>query len=341
MKHFIPLGIIVAFAVGVAVWHNFITAGNMHLHQLYPLLYQFPVVLAGLFYGWKGGAGTALFVTLLSIPHILYVMKNDTMLFPNSIVEIAVYFAVGIAIGIVSDRMREEQRAKAELLSNFRLGEKKSALGEVAFVLTHELKTPIASLTGAVELLGDETTSPEHRREYLAIIGKELKRMNGLVMGTLSLFRDRKPELVPVHVPTFLREVAGIAAVMRKVRPHVQAICDLRNENSVLAPDLLKEALLNLIDNALEASVEPARIELTASDRDGALSISVRDHGRGMDATACAKAFTPFFTTKADGTGLGLAVVKRIAEVHGGGITCGNAPGEGSVFTLRLPAREV
>jgi len=100
----------------------------------------------------------------------------------------------------------------------------------------------------------------------------------------------------------------------------------------------LSGALVNLMENALDACAAGGRIELDAGLDDGMVRIRVRDNGRGMDAATQARLFEPFFTTRAEGTGLGLAIARGVARAHGGGIEVESAPGAGALFRLTLPA---
>ena len=340
-KGHIPITIVALLVIGNTVWHRFIPDNLLFLHNIYPLLYLFPVVLAGLYYGRIGGAVTAFAVAVLSIPHFMYLLHSDPAYLYKSFFEIVLYFVIGITIGHVADTMRKEQLEKQQLLDEFRITERGSTLSEIAHIISHELKTPLSSISGAVDLIaGDDAT--EDKKHYRDIIHKELSRMNNLISGTLRTFHENKIEKRPVTLATFFDEIRTLFSVMYASSSVTLEIALQTKIKTVrVAHELFREAFLNLIDTAADASQGDGSVLVVIRDDGEHIDFLVKDSGSGMDAAVLRNIFTPFYTTKSYGTGLGTTITKRIVELHGGSIACTSTPGKGTEFLIRIPLREI
>ncbi len=206
-----------------------------------------------------------------------------------------------------------------------------AALGEMSAVLAHELRNPLASLKGNAQLLLELT--PEGRQQDRARwVVDEALRMEALTEDLLDFARtggvDRRA-CDPAAVATDAAHELAPAEVALSANsaPRVWSLDPLR----------VHQALSNLLRNALQAAEQPPP-ELTVSLRGGSLCFEVRDHGAGLPPDVPSEAlFEPFRTTRTRGTGLGLAVVQRVAELHGGSVDAANHPGGGAVFTIRIP----
>ena len=215
--------------------------------------------------------------------------------------------------------------------------------------LAHEIKNPLAGLQGSAELLAREAEGPA--REYALVIAREAKRVDRLVRELLDLARPAVLETGPVDVHT----VVGDVAVLARGIPGSERVAFVERYDPSLPPVLgdeekLKQVVLNLVRNALDAVAgrpEPAVTFETsvaslrrrwAGGRTRPLArISIQDNGPGIPEPMLPRLFTPFATSKAQGTGLGLAVSRRIVEAHGGRIEVRNRNGHGAEAVLYLP----
>lgn len=215
---------------------------------------------------------------------------------------------------------------------------------------THEIKSPLSAIRGAAELLQEAGMPPEERVRFLANIGRESERIQQLVdrMMELTALETRRvlDQVQPVALGALLREAAqGVApaAARRGVVIDVQGLReDLGEVHAEGDPLLLRQALGNLLDNAIDFSPEggTVRLSLRLQGRRGV--IAVRDQGPGIPAYAQAQVFQKFYSlarphSQKKSTGLGLAFVREIAALHGGSIALGNAEGGGAQATLTLP----
>ncbi|MFM7251328.1 MAG: ATP-binding protein [Planctomycetaceae bacterium] len=218
--------------------------------------------------------------------------------------------------------------------------------------VSHELKTPVASIKGFVEtLLDGRVDDPADRRRFLEIVGRQADRLGLIIEDLLSLSRVEQAEgmgdlpVEPVKVGDLIRTViaeCGPRAEARSIRLDVDCPPDLVAE--VNAP-LLEQALINLVDNAIKYSEPGHPVRVAGGTAGGVFELAVRDEGAGIAAEHLPRLFERFYrvdkgrSRKIGGTGLGLSIVKHIAQAHGGSVTVESAPGSGSTFRILLPAR--
>ncbi len=236
----------------------------------------------------------------------------------------------------------------AVLLENFRaveeLGDRErlASLGEMAAGLAHEIRNPLGSIKGAVQYLQDELDPAPKSKEFFDIIVAETDRLSKVVADFLDY--SRNPVLRKRSVD--LGELANQTIRQLELEPTGPAVTIRAELGAALPPaladpDRIKQVLLNLLQNAVAMMPGGGEIVVsTGTDEDGSVPyawIAVRDTGPGMDEATMERIFTPFFTTRESGVGLGLAISHRIVESHGGRIEVRSAPGEGSTFTVKLP----
>lgn len=241
---------------------------------------------------------------------------------------------VVVLVEDVTDRAEVERR----LLRSERL----AAIGRMSSQITHEVRNPLNSMSLNVEMLEDEIGLVDgEARTLLTAIGREIERLTEITEGYLSFARLPKPKLerAPINqvvdrLADFVREEADKAGVALDVRLADASPEVLADENQ------LRQALLNVVRNALQAMKEKKgghlRVE-TRADGDS-VEVTVTDDGPGIEPSVLARIFDPFFSTKGEGTGLGLPLTQQIIEEHGGSIACASERGRGTTFTIRLPA---
>jgi signal transduction histidine kinase len=239
---------------------------------------------------------------------------------------------LGRAFDEMAGRLERLVRAERELLAN----------------VSHELRTPLARIRVALELAaeGDQ----ERARRYLSEIGADLTELERMIADVLTAARldqgagDLPLRREPVDLAGLLAEVAARFQDRRPGRTLELGVDQLRGSLDA-DPALLRRAIDNLLDNAAKYSGETAPVALAARADGHAILIEVRDQGIGIDQADLPRLFTPFFRTDRSrtrgtgGVGLGLVLVKRIAEAHGGSVEVESAPDRGSTFRIRLPSR--
>jgi signal transduction histidine kinase len=239
-----------------------------------------------------------------------------------------------------------EGRALEERL---RVAERSTAMGRFASALAHEIRNPLNSISLTIDhvrtrLAPEDAARREEFQSLLTTLKAEVARLNRLVGDFLSSGQAARIDPRPCDVGAVVRETADL--VEHKARDQRIAV-DVRVEDGlpdmVADAELLKTCLLNLVLNAFEAMPGGGRLELSARLEgtldEGSVVLLVADCGHGMPARAAASAFEPFFSTKDAGVGLGLALVKRIVEGHGGHVALESLPGRGTTVRLVLPLR--
>lgn len=216
-----------------------------------------------------------------------------------------------------------------------------AALGAFAAAIAHDIRTPLTSVQMNVQILRGKAKLDPDDMEYFDIALEELKRLNSHISELLDYAKPVQMKATPLDLREVVEDaVRGIEPVLceRKLR--------LEREHAPLLPPVLADAnrirqvLFNLLDNAAQASSQGAAIVLRTRSLDGSrqIALDVSDTGKGIETDHLERIFEPFFTTRADGTGLGLAIARKLVRAHGGEIRVRSSVGEGSTFTVVLPA---
>jgi len=228
-------------------------------------------------------------------------------------------------------RRMEEQVRRSDRLA---------AIGELAAGMAHEIRNPLASLSGSIAMLREELTVEGTGRELLDIVTGEVARLDALVSDFLGYAspRDIAPQetdllAVLQETMTLLQARAGECriAVTRRGAAPARAEVD---------PQLARQVFWNLALNAVEAMPRGGELAVTVSGVGPEVTIEFADTGAGIPRAALAKIFTPFFSTKERGTGLGLALVYKIVEAHRGRIDVESEPGRGTTVRVAFPVRQ-
>lgn len=211
---------------------------------------------------------------------------------------------------------------------------------------SHEFKTPITSLGGFADLiLEDEEMPSQERWEYLQIISQEAHRLAELSNSVLAMSRLEAQTILTDAAPFALDEQLRQTALMLERKweaKKIDLVLDLDTCQYTGSEGLLKEVWLNLLDNAIKFSPAGGKVTVRLRSAPGTVSVTVKDHGPGMDAATQSHIFDQFYqgdtSHKTEGNGLGLAMARKVVELHKGSIKVKSAPGRGSTFTVSLPA---
>jgi signal transduction histidine kinase len=258
---------------------------------------------------------------------------------------VAVRDAAGALLGRVEllDDRTEVKALEAEVHRLDRLAE----LGRVAAILAHEIRNPLSGIRGFASLLERKLRDSDGREDehrYARKICQGADRADAIIDSVLFLANPRPLRKDRVELESFLcdcwenvaqadpQRTRGVSVALSVAPPAAAVMADRVR---------LSQAVCNLLHNAIEAMGGKGRLELAGREHDGAISIVVRDDGPGLDAATAENLFEPFFTTKSEGAGLGLALVQRIARLHGGEVRVENHEQGGAQFTLTLPCPNV
>jgi signal transduction histidine kinase len=212
--------------------------------------------------------------------------------------------------------------------------------------VAHEVRNPLNSVQINLSILEQELSElvadrDAHVFTVLAKIAGEIKRLDDFVSEFLRFARSPRLNVERLPVRPLVADLVDFITPEYS-RKRVSLGLELGGPETARVDGFqLKQAILNLLLNALQATPAGGNVVLRVSGDPGRLEVAVRDDGAGMSAETREKAFTPFFTTREEGTGLGLALVRRIAEQHGGSVAISSALGEGTTVTLVFPAPAV
>jgi two-component system sensor histidine kinase PilS (NtrC family) len=230
----------------------------------------------------------------------------------------------------------EDLSAIRTMEERLRHADRLATLGRMSANIAHEIRNPLASLTGAIEVLAGDGASGEHRDRLATIVIKESERLNAILRDFLEYARPAPLTKRPVNVCEIVEEVLmllehqaapGVLKVVRELPPSVRWEVD---------PLQFRQTVWNLCLNAVQAMHDGGELRVTVGVVDGRLTVQVSDTGHGISPADVDHVFEPFYSTKPGGSGLGLALVHRIVQDHGGDIDV-ESSGAGSTFTLRLP----
>ena len=216
--------------------------------------------------------------------------------------------------------------------------ERLAAVGELAAVVAHEVRNPLAGIRGGCELLLEGYPVGDARHDIGIEVIHQVDRLNRMVHDLLLFARPKVMDLVPTDLHALLDRTIHVL----KEDPENAQVAIVRNYETgdpIVSADgrQLEQVFVNLVLNAIQAMHHKGTLTLTTRIADHEATVSVRDTGPGIPAEAVGQIFNPFFTTRAQGTGLGLAIVKKIVTAHGGRIEASSPPSSGAVFSVTLP----
>jgi signal transduction histidine kinase len=277
----------------------------------------------------------------------------------NKLLEIFLYFTVGGLTGwLVTRQERErkryqvtatlleqslqEQRQQAQQLikteENLRVADRMAVLGELTASLAHEIRNPLGSIKGSANLLANNNLEEHERTEVADILKSEADRMNQVVENYLGAARGRDVEKhtfalneVCDSINELIREKARKGGIQFDISLPEKPVTLNMNMNQ------LYQILLNLVLNAIDAMPHGGTIHMQSACSNGALQIEITDEGTGIPEGKIDKIWETFYTTKKEGTGLGLPIVKRIVEENNGEIHLESTKGKGTTVELTLP----
>jgi two-component system, NtrC family, sensor histidine kinase PilS len=240
----------------------------------------------------------------------------------------------------------EDSTALKKMEVEMKRADRLAAVGQMAAGLAHEIRNPLASLSGSVQLLSDELKLEPDQKNLMNIVVREADRLNNLISDFLTFARPVRKTEEPVDLTTLITEIASMLQYHDDFKDGmtIDAACE-PNLTTYGDGDQLRQIFWNLALNAVQAmpGVGSVVIRGAAIEENGAnwICISVQDQGPGIPPQNLEIIFDPFFTTKDKGTGLGLTIAYAIAERHGGRISVANAQPSGSVFEVRLPVQKM
>ena len=305
------------------------------LHELALNLYYIPILVAAYWYGVFGG----LFIAAIS--SAAYLNRATQMVStydPGRLAEVAVFHLVAIVVGLLANAQRRANDDLRTSHEQIRRIDRLRTLGEVATGLAHEIRHPLASIGGAIEIIESRSKADSPEAEFSRLAMSEVRRLDRLVWEFLRYARPHDPELrvlslhdIVVQATTLLQveaDRAGVRVVLNTPPMDLNACID---------PLQVEQVLLNVILNAIQATPPGGRVDIQEGNTGRDVWIDVADDGPGISSRDLPRIFAPFFTTREKGTGLGLAIAHRIVMAHEGHLEVLRSSAEGTRFRISLP----
>jgi signal transduction histidine kinase len=319
----------------------------------------FPVISAATNLGLLGAGIVTLLSCGMYLSFLIFIDWKSQYIPSQEVLEIALRIMILPVVGFLTRQLAEasrretrkyqmaaEQLAAAnqslkEAEAQVRRSDRLAALGQLTAGLAHELRNPLGTMRTSAELLARNVADENAiAKEVAGYIKSEVDRVNAIITRFLDFARPQHlrlelgdlAALLDKTIEQFERERHGAVAdisVSKNYSPDIPAL--------VFDAGLMERVFSNLISNAAQASPPGGVVTVRTRLTDSTVEVAVIDHGSGIDPKNIESIFNPFFTTKAEGVGLGLAIVSKIVDEHGGKITVESTPGEGSVFRVYLP----
>ena len=213
-----------------------------------------------------------------------------------------------------------------------------ATLGELAAGLAHEIRNPLAGIAGVIEIIGRDLPATSPARAVVKDVRLEIVQINRILTDLLETARPHPPQICRSNLNTTVEHAVMLArqqVLSKPIKVELQQSPDLPEVEH--DSDQIHQVLLNLLLNAVQAMEDTGTVHVEIGARDGYASVVVNDSGKGIPAQNLSNIFRPFFTTKGNGTGLGLSLARRIVEEHHGHIEVSSVVGKGSKFTVLLP----
>ncbi len=366
--------IITLFVVIISILHFMTPTSAVHFHLIYMQSYFIPILIAAFQFGIRGGAMTALAISVIYVPHISLQWYGDTHHTLLGVLQIVMFNIIGYLTGLKAQREKEEKQRYqntalelkksleklkqqshelADLEEQLRLSDRLAVVGELTASLAHELRNPLGTIRGAVEILNDELPQSDKQSEFFQMLIQETERMSTVVETYLGFARKQKNPTSQYDVRVIVHNICLILA--SRARKEQIKIRERLPEQPVILtgdPNDLRQILVNLLMNAMEAMPSSGTINLdcqlieingkteeTEANEigDAMLRLSIKDSGSGMPPELLDEIFKPFYTTKKSGSGLGLSIVKRIVDQNKWKIEVKSQAQKGTTFILSIP----
>jgi len=326
--------VVALLVVGITALHYITQISALHYHIFYRELYFLPIILAGLWFGLRRALWTSFSISLLYCPLIFIHWEGFSPRDFDKLMEVTLYNVDAFILGFLRDRQRMEHERYVE-------AERLAAMGRALSGVAHDMKTPLVAIGGFSKIVQRNFQEGDPSYKKLDIVLQQTKRLESMVKEMLDFSRplslNRSKEDLNKIVEDSLT-VTGKMAEDSKVT--VKSHLDRGLPLVSVDPMRMEQVVINLVNNAVQSSPPGQTVVVNTSRMNEYAAIEVIDCGCGIPVEHREEIFTPFFSTKKEGTGLGLPIVKKIIESHNGRLELLDNPEGGVTFTVLLPTND-
>ncbi len=325
--------LLVLLIAGITLLYYSTDKSRYYFHVFYGELYFLPIVLAAFWFGLRGALLVSTTITVCYLPFIFWNWQEFSAKDLDIILSLLLYNGLAILVGILKGR---ETKAQEELLHTENL----AVMGRSLAAAAHDMRTPLMLIGGLARRLSKKINHEDPARLKLELIIKETDKMEKMTGDMLNFSKPLTLNLIRRNFSTTIQDsLLKIKEVARRHNVSIVYKSDTAAEVAGIHFDSLRfeQVIVNLVLNAIEASPEGDTVTITLSlTSSGNAILDVADNGSGIPLTNRQQVFHPFFTTKKEGTGLGLPIVKKIVEAHDGSLHILDSPSGGTIFRIKL-----
>lgn len=326
--------VIIAVMIGGILCFHYLTFPELrYYHAVYRMLFYLPLVLGSLWFGMKGAIYICVSVSVLFLPHAIRQWQWFSLEDFHRLSEGVLYIGIALILGFLVERERKKQRAFVRVRGL-------AAVGKAVSEIAHDMKTPLMAIGGFAKQVFKKLEPDNPDRKKLGLVIQETAHLESMVREMLDFGKPVELQFTEIDFNELVSNSVRVAQPMAKENG-VELETDLASSlpSVVLDAPRVKQILSNLITNAIQASHTGDRVRVCTRLNSLGIMLEVADHGEGIAKEYHESIFHPFFSTKREGTGLGLGIVKKIVETHGGEVSFRINQEKGVTFTVRLPLR--
>ncbi len=321
--------LLVALVAVITFLHYSMDQSRYYFHVFCGELYFLPIILAAFWFGLRGSLLVSITITALCLPLIFLHWQSFSPNDLDRILSLLMYSGLAVLTGVLKDR---ETGSHQKLLQ----AENLAVIGSSIAAVAHDMKTPLVLVGGYARRILKKMSDKDPSRVKLAILIKETEKMERMVRDMLDFSKPLNLNLIRGSID---KTIQGALAKVKEATQKNNIAIDYTSSHDVedISHDSLRleQVIVNLGLNAIEASPQGGTVKMTLfQSRQDGLILDVTDNGCGIPFTKRQKVFNPFFTTKKEGTGLGLPIVRKIVMAHGWSLQIMDNAGGGTIFRI-------
>lgn len=316
---------------GILLLHYLTPSPLKYHHAVYRILFYLPLILGSFWFGVKGVLYVSTAVFFLYFPYVIMEWQGFSFRDFSRVIEGALYISIACILGFLTERERARHAAALQ-------AERFAAIGRAVAEIAHDMKTPLMAIGGFANQVFRKLNPEDPNRKKLETVIQETARLESMVKEMLDFGRPLTLDRTEADLNDLVEETELVTGPVAE-----EAGVDIKTELDPSLPLLLldkariEQVITNLITNALGASSKGQTVWIRTRSTVAYVELEISDRGTGIKQEDMDKVFLPFYSTKKSGTGLGLPIVKRIVESHGGEIFLRPNPDAGVTFTVRFP----
>jgi two-component system sensor histidine kinase HydH len=327
----VKAAIIVVMIVAILCLHYLTLPEKAYHHAIYRTLFYLPLILASFWFGLAGALSVCGVVLLTFSPYVIMHWEGFSVGDLDTILEGLLYIASTTILGLLVEREKKADKARLE-------AERLASIGRAVSEVAHDMKTPLMAIGGFTSQVARTLEVDDANRKKLGIVIQESTRLESMVKEMLDFGRPLELRFSEASLNEIVLDCMQVSKpVAKEVGVELESYFESSLPVMFLDASRMKQVILNLMTNAIQASPAGEKITVKTAHGNHGMILSVSDCGFGIEEKDHEAVFQPFFSTKNGGAGLGLPIVKKIVEAHGGDVSFHANPGRGVTFTVLLP----